>query len=239
MIDWTRVQAALTRAGYPCGKADGQDGPMTWTALFAYAAGRQADPVLSAIGKAAASWLSDHAIAASPARLAEFIAQTAHETGGYTRFEEDLRYSAAGLLSTFPSHFTPAQARAAVGRPVEIASRAYGGRMGNAPYPAKDGYTYRGRGMLQLTGRSAYATYGPLLGLDLVAEPDLAADPADSLVIALQVWNRMQVNVCCDRGDWLGARGLTNAGQMRPPKPPNGLADVAVRRAPLLALLTA
>ena len=237
MLDWTHVQAALTRAGFPCGKIDGQPGPLTWTALFAYAAGRQPDAVLKAIGAKAANWLTTDDIAQTAPRLAEFIAQTAHETGGYTVFEEDLRYSAATMLAQWPTHFTAAQARAAVGHPIEIASRAYGGRMGNAPYPSREGYVYRGRGQLMLTGKNAYAKYQQATGLPLMTEPELAADPADSLVIATLVWRDMQVNVCCDRGDFYGARGLTNAGSVRPKVTPIGLDDVAVRRTRLLAVL--
>ena len=231
MIDWTKVQAALTRVGYPCGKPDGSDGPLTYTAVFAYAAGRQPDAVLSAIGRAAANWLHGDAIAQTPARLAEFVAESGNETGGFTRFEEDLSYSAPTLCAQWPSHFTPAQAAVCVGRPIEIASRAYGGRMGNAPYPSKDGWTYRGRGMLQLTGKAAYAEFGPLVGLDLVDNPDLAADPADSLVIAREFWRLRGVNAAIDRGDFTAARQLTNGGTI-------GLQAVAQRRAKILTILS-
>jgi putative chitinase len=215
MIDWASSQAALTRAGYPCGKADGKPGPLTFTALFAFAAGRQPDEVIRALGAAAAKWLADDSICNFPRRVAEFVAQCANETGGFVRFEEDLRYSAPTLLKQWSRYFTPAQAAAAVGKPVEIASRAYGGRMGNAPYPSKDGYIYRGRGMLQLTGRDNYETYGKALGLPLLTEPDLAADPADSLIIARDFWR---------------ARQITNGGTI-------GLAAVEARRVKLLKVL--
>ncbi|UAK25662.1 hypothetical protein [Sphingomonas nostoxanthinifaciens] len=139
--------------------------------MFAYATQRPADITIAAIGAAAAKWIRGDAIAQTPARLAEFVAQTCNETGGFTRFEEDLRYSAATMLAQWPTHFTAAQAAACVGRPVEIACRAYGGRMGNAAPPAKDGWLYRGRGMLQQTGKAAYARFGQMVGLDLLGNP--------------------------------------------------------------------
>ncbi|WP_263282714.1 glycoside hydrolase family 19 protein [Sphingomonas nostoxanthinifaciens] len=163
--------------------------------------------------------------------MAEFVAQTCNETGGFTRFEEDLRYSAATMLAQWPKHFTAAQAVACVGRPVDIACRAYGGRMGNAAPPAKDGWLYRGRGMLQLTGKAAYAQFGQLVGLDLVANPDLAADPADSLVIAREFWRAAGVNAAVDTGNFTKARQLTKGGTI-------GLANVAAIRARLLRVLT-
>src|SRR5207253_4318443 len=128
--------------------------------------------------------------------------QISNETGGFSRFEEDLRYRAATMLRQWPSHFTAETAAASVGKPVEIASRAYGGRMGNAPYPSQDGYTYRGRGALQLTGRAAYKRYGELTGLDLENHPDLAADPDGSILIALAFFKDNHVNAAIDAGDF-------------------------------------
>ncbi|UAK24171.1 glycoside hydrolase family 19 protein [Sphingomonas nostoxanthinifaciens] len=231
MIDWKGIaQPALSRAGYYAGATDGDDGPKTYTAVFAYAAQRPADITIAAIGMAAAKWIKGDPIAQTPARLAEFVAQTCNETGGFTRFEEDLRYSAAALLAQWPTHFTAAQAAACVGRPVDIACRAYGGRMGNVAPPAKDGWLYRGRGMLQLTGKAAYARFGQLVGLDLVGNPDLAADPADSLVIAREFWRAAGVNAAVDAGNFAKARQLTNGGSI-------GLANVAAIRARLLRVL--
>jgi putative chitinase len=236
MIEWAKVQAALTRAGFACGMADGVPGPLTFTALFAFAASRQPDETIRALGRAAAAWLVGGSgdpgdpIVQTPARLAEFIAQCCNETGGFVRFEEDLRYSAAKMKSQWPTHFTQAQAKAAVGNPVEIASRAYGGRNGNAPYPSDDGYRYRGRGMLQLTGKANYAKYGKRLNLPLLAQPDLAADPADSLVIAREFWRDGKVNDAIDRGDFMKARRITNGGLI-------GLEAVGARRTRLLQVL--
>lgn len=231
MIDWARVQSALDRAGHPCGAPDGAPGPLTFTALFAYAADRDEDAGLHTLGRAGAAWLPADPICVTPTRLAEFVAQCANETGGFRRFEENLRYSAAAMVQLWPRRFTRAQALASVGKPKEIAARAYGGRMGNAPYPALDGWTYRGRGMLQLTGKDNYALFGRLTGLPLLEQPDLAADPADSLVIAREFWRRGRVNDAIDRGDFTEARRITNGGSI-------GMDHVAALRRKLLEVLS-
>lgn len=238
MIDWASVQAALARAGYPCGAPDEKPGPRTWTALFASAAGRTADAGIAAIGAAGAQQLVGDPIAATPARLAEFLAQTGHETGGYTRFEEDLCYSARGLAATWPARYAldpvakvkqpNARARALAGKPQAIANDVYAGRMGNTA-PA-DGWQYRGRGLLMLTGRAQYDFYGRLLGLDLIGNPNLGEDSATSLLIARAFWRQAQVNVAIDRCDFVDARRRTNGGTI-------GLDDVAARRCRLLQIL--
>jgi len=148
------------------------------------------------------------------------------------------------LVEQWPDHFTPAQARAAVGKPIEIAGRAYGGRMGNAPYPSRDGWLFRGRGALQLTGRRIYAFYAELLGLPLLTQPDLAADPATSLAIAVAFWEQGRVNAAVDDGDFAGARRITNVGNRYARRRgklvvPIGLAGVAAKRARLLPVLAA
>jgi putative chitinase len=208
-------------------------------ALFAFAAGRAPDRVTDAIAEAAARLFPAYAMT-SRARIAEFVAQTAHETGGYRRFEEDLDYGAAGLARTWPGRFAEANgdpnaaARALAHRPEAIANSAYARpREGNV-HPG-DGWRYRGRGMLQLTFRANYRRAGRAIGIDLEAQPDLAADPATSVHIALDYWRRCAINACCDAGDFAGARGLTNCGTRTPPAPPIGLADVAARRERILA----
>ncbi|KKC24734.1 hypothetical protein WP12_17755 [Sphingomonas sp. SRS2] len=148
----------------------------------------------------------------TPARLANLIAQCANETGGFTTFTENLNYRAERLVAIWPRHFSPAVAALCVGKPVEIASRAYGGRMGNAPWPSTDGYDFRGRGMLQLTGRDNYAAADRRLGIGLAYHPDMAAQPAISLLIACDFWRAGEVNAACDRGDLREARRITNGG---------------------------
>lgn len=223
MIDWTKAQAKLGV------RADGIAGPRTYGTLLAVAAGRAQDAATTSVAVALAENAASYAVT-TPARLAEFVAQIANETGGFKAFEEDLRYRASTMLAQWPKHFTPAQAAAAVGHPVEIASRAYGGRMGNAPYPSTDGYTYRGRGALQLTGRSAYAKFGAAISKPLIAHPELAADPGVSTVVALEFFKQLGVFAAVDAGDFVRARKLTNGGDI-------GLENVARIRARLLRVL--
>lgn len=213
--------------------------------LLATAAGRGADAAMRAIAAAAARHFAGYGLV-TRARVAEFIGQVAHETGGFARFEEDLRYSAARLAEVWPGRFAidpraPAKqpnaaAHALAGRPEALAEQVYA-RPEEGNVRPGDGWRYRGRGLLQLTFRNNYLAAGLRLGLDLVGNPDLAADPATSVPIALDFWARAGVNACCDRADWRGARGLTNCGTATPKVAPVGLEDVARRRARVLALL--
>lgn len=199
--------------------------------LFQRLAAASADPaVVQAMARSFAAHAPAYGQDRTKARIADFVAQISNETGGFTRFEEDLRYRAATMLRQWPTHFTTATAAASVGKPVEIASRAYGGRMGNAPYPSRDGYDYRGRGALQLTGRAAYRLMGERLGLPLEAQPALAADPAVSVQIALEFYKENEVNAAIDAGNVTKARGITNGGSI-------GLDEVNRRRTIALQVL--
>ena len=222
MIDWKKAQSALGCT------ADGLPGPATYAALYAHAAGRAPDAAIGTRGAAAATHFAAFGMTTAP-RIAEFVAQTCHETSGFRQFEENLAYRAATLRRLWPKRFTEAQAAAAVGNPVEIAGRAYGGRMGNAAYPSEEGYLYRGRGDLQLTGKSNYTRFGTLLGLDLVGSPDLAAREAGP-PIAVQFIKLNNGNAAVDAGDFKEARRLINGGA-------NGLDEVARIRERLLAVL--
>ena len=233
--------ARLGAAGFPAAAGDAG----TMIALFAFAAGRKPDPVGAAIGASAAAHFPAYEMN-TVNRIAEFVAQTAHETGGYTKFEEGLNYSAQGLANTWPSRFAVdpkakvkgpnAQAQALARQPEAIANAVYA-RPEEGNVQPGDGWRYRGRGMLQLTFRDNYKRIGDRLGIDLVGHPDRAADPATSLLIALDFWKHGEVNDCCDCGDWFGARGLTNCGSRTPKVAPIGLDDVAARRARLLTVL--
>jgi putative chitinase len=227
MIDWKPVQTRLNAAGFACGAPDGAAGPATFTALYAYAARRQPDDAIRLRGKVAAAHFAEYGMTTAP-RIAEFVAQCCNETGGFTRFEENLRYGAAALVKQWPTHFTAEQADAAVGNPIEIASRAYGGRMGNAPWPSHDGYTYRGRYDLQLTGKANYQRFGALLGIDLATNPD-AAPPEVGPLIALEFFRLGNVNAAVDAGDFVEARRITNGGVI-------GLENVATIRNRILEL---
>jgi putative chitinase len=224
MIDWRTAQGRLGLT------ADGIPGKNTYAALFKRLGPNAAPAVLTSLGIAAAVHFPRYGIADTPERLADFLAQTANETGGYTAFVENLNYRADRLVAIWPSHFTPAQAQAAVGNPREIASRAYGGRMGNAPYPSDDGYRFRGMGMLQLTGRGNYEATNKRLGIGLDTDPEMAAVPALSLLIACDFYQHNMVLAAIDVGDPTLARQRTNGGTI-------GLDHVNALRAQILPVL--
>ncbi|MCA8884109.1 MAG: glycoside hydrolase family 19 protein [Rhodobacteraceae bacterium] len=122
----------------------------------------------------------------NPARLAAIFGQCAHESGGYLHRFENLNYSASSLQRVFRKYFpTAAIAQDYHRQPERIANRAYGDRMGNGPESSGDGYRYRGRGYLQLTGKASYDSFGRAIGLDLVKDPDLAADPGTAWLVAV------------------------------------------------------
>jgi len=116
--------------------------------------------------------------------VANAMGEFTEECGGGTEVEENLNYRAAVLHSQWPSHFTMDQAQAMQHQPRLIANQAYNGRMGNHP-GSNDGWSFRGRGPAQTTGRDAYARLGKLLGLDLVSHPELINTPEHFLECGL------------------------------------------------------
>jgi putative chitinase len=214
--------------------------------LLEHVAGRKADDSIRAVAAALAAHAPAYGQDKTPERMAEFVAQIAHETGGFTRFEENLRYSARRLMQVWPRRF-PTLASAFPyawdssdpdREDQALANKTYGGRMGNEDDGTadNDGWDYRGRGALQLTGLDQYKAAGEALGLPLVDQPDLAADPAIGTLIALHFFKQNGVNAYIDRGDFKAARGITNAGDPNFANP-HGLAEVAQRRRKALEVL--
>jgi putative chitinase len=112
----------------------------------------------------------------TPLRLAHFLAQCGHESGGFRATQENLNYSAKGLMGIFKKYFpTQALAEQYQRKPEAIASRVYGGRMGNGTEPTKEGYKFRGRGYIQLTGKDNYTAFGKAINEDMVSNPDKVA----------------------------------------------------------------
>jgi putative chitinase len=110
-------------------------------------------------------------------RAAMFLAQVAHESGECRHLIENLNYSAEALLRTWPSRFDPAMAHHYARQPEAIANIAYAGRMGNGDRASGDGWRYRGRGLIQVTGRGNYREAGDVLKLPLLDQPDLLLEP--------------------------------------------------------------
>jgi putative chitinase len=111
----------------------------------------------------------------TPLRLAHFLAQCSHESAGFKVFQENLNYSASGLKNIFSKYFPGNLNESYARQPQKIASRVYGGRMGNGVESTGEGYKFRGRGALQTTGKENYKKLGNFLGVDLIDNPDLVA----------------------------------------------------------------
>jgi putative chitinase len=108
-------------------------------------------------------------------RLAHFLAQCSHESGGFKAVSENLNYSADGLKKIFPKYFPGNLAESYARNSEKIASKVYGGRMGNGDETTKEGFKFRGRGYIQLTGKANYTNFAKFIGEDTVANPDLVA----------------------------------------------------------------
>ena len=111
----------------------------------------------------------------TPLRLAHFLAQAGHESGGFKAVTENLNYGAKGLLSVFPKYFNGETAALYERKPEKIANIVYASRMGNGDKATGDGYKFRGRGYIQLTGRNNYVEFSKAINEDLTANPDLVA----------------------------------------------------------------
>lgn len=145
-------------------------------------------------------------------REAAFVAQCAHESNGFTVLVENLNYSAAGLLGTFKKYFTPQQATDYARQPERIANRVYANRLGNGNEASGDGWRYRGRGLIQITGLANYRACGRALGVDLVANPALLEDPQHAALSAGWFWQTNGCNELADAADFEALTRRINGG---------------------------
>ena len=136
----------------------------------------------------------------SPKRAAHFIAQVMAETGALRSMTENMNYSRIGLLKTFPKYFNDANVSFYARNPERIGNRVYANRMGNGSEGSGDGYRYRGRGMLQLTGRQNYEAFNKsdCCTEDVVRFPDKVASYYLNMVSALWFWQRNKLNEMAD-----------------------------------------
>jgi putative chitinase len=222
-INWKLVQLSLGVT------PDGVPGRRTYTALFEHMAPKASPTILASLGNAAAVHFPKYGAAENAARLADFLAETCNESGGYSQFEENLNYSAKRLMEVWPSRFPSiAEAQPYANNPVQLANKVYGGRMGNIQ--PGDGWAYRGRGLLELTGRGNYEGTDRRLGIGLDINPDLAAVPALSLLIALDFYTTNNVWSVLDTGHPIEARKITNGGTV-------GLDNVNILRARAMEII--
>ena len=132
-------------------------------------------------------------------RLAHFLAQCAHESGNFKAVSENLNYSVDGLKKIFPKYFPGNLAESYAKQPEKIASRVYGSRMGNGDESTKEGFKFRGRGYIQLTGKSNYSKFTQFIGEDCVSNPDLVATKYP-LASAAFFFNSNNLWSICDKG---------------------------------------
>jgi putative chitinase len=131
----------------------------------------------------------------SPACIATFLAQIAHESNECRNFEEDLRFTAEELVLMWPRHFPDLAAALPYERnPEKLANYVYANRMGNGPPQSCDGYRYRGRGLIRIVGRANYASAGAALGIDLTRQPELMFVPRNAALSAAWVWKKFGLN---------------------------------------------
>ena len=136
----------------------------------------------------------------SSLRLAHFLAQCGHESGGFRLTQENLNYSAKGLNNIFKKYFpTEASAASYARNPQKIANKVYGNRMGNGDEASGDGYKFRGRGYIQLTGKDNYKAFSTFIGEDCIANPDLIATKYP-LTSAAFFFHRNKLWEICDKG---------------------------------------
>jgi putative chitinase len=199
-------------------KDDGIVGDGTWNKLFL----TTAQPTLTAVPAPTTILVSsfkldklkghipDSVIAAIPdtaakfnitnvLRLAHFLAQAGHESGQFKATSENLNYSSKGLLGIFPRYFNTATAEQYARKPEMIASKVYGGRMGNGAEVTKDGYKFRGRGYIQLTGKDNYTQFDKTVPEDILANPDLVATKY-ALMSAAWFFDKNKLWGICDKG---------------------------------------
>lgn len=158
----------------------------------------------------------------TPLRVAAFIAQCAHESANFTRLEENLNYRWQTLRKVFPKYFpTDAIAQEYASRPDKkeaIANRAYGNRMGNGPEESGDGYRYRGRGLIQLTGKNNYTTFAKSLDIPVEEAVEYLETFDGAVQSACWFWDTNNLNKWADEGDMVTLTKKINGGT-------NGLED--------------
>lgn len=165
----------------------------------------------------------------SQKQVAAWIAQTAHESGGYVLLQENLNYSADGMAAIWPNRFAvlgpdkkpikkdgknqPNKFALALHRkPEMIANVVYSARMGNGAIESGDGWKFRGRGLKQLTGKTNYTKCGEGLGMDLISKPDLLLQPQYAALSAAWFWAENKCGPLADAGDFVGLTKRINGG---------------------------
>jgi putative chitinase len=156
-------------------------------------------------------------------RQACFIGQCQHESNNFKTLEENLHYSADGLMRVWPSRFTDKiVADAYANNPEKIANKVYAGRMGNGDEESSDGWAFHGRGLIQLTGRDSYDKFGKAVGVVFTGQPQLLVEPNYAALSAGWFWNKTGLNDLADAQEYGQMTKRINGGTL-------GLDDRIVR----------
>lgn len=150
----------------------------------------------------------------TPMRIAMYLSQVMHESGNLHHYEENLNYSAEGLLKTFPRYFTEETAKEYAHQPLRIANRVYANRMGNGNEASGDGYKFKGRGLIQMTGRSMYQRFNDSEWCteNVLECPDKVASYPLDQVSAMWFWTEHKLNEVADKGDVDKVTKIINGG---------------------------
>lgn len=149
----------------------------------------------------------------TPLRAAAFLAHVGHESAGLTRLTENLNYSWHGLMKTWPSRFkTEQEARNYANQPQAIANKVYANRMGNGDEASGDGWRYRGKGLIQITGRTNHLLCGMWLDLDLLNRPELLLEMSHAADSAAWFWQNNYLNELADEADMRRMTQRINGG---------------------------
>jgi len=150
----------------------------------------------------------------TPERVAAFLAQTAHESGGYTAIKENLNYKAESLCRVWPRYFNPSNANEYAHQPEKIANRAYANRMGNGPEESGDGWKFCGRGLIQLTGKDNYTRYAQATEQTLDEASEHLSTFEGCVQSAAWFWEANNLNQYADSGDILTMTKRINGGTL-------------------------
>lgn len=163
-------------------------------------------------------------------RVACYLAQAGHESAGLTSCIENLNYGAPGLLSTFAKYFTPAQAASYARQPERIANRVYANRMGNGPEASGDGWRYRGKGLMQVTGKANHIAFAKWIGMTLDDATAYLTTVEGAVMGAIWFWTAHDLNDLADADRITDMTKVINGGV-------NGLAERKTLWRDALALL--
>ena len=186
--------------------ADGLVGPSTWVEMFPPTTSLECTALHSKLIKVVPATVvaqieanASVFVGKTELQMAHFLAQCSEESMGFTKVSENLNYSEMSLAKIFDRHFTDAEIAHYAHQPEKIANRVYANRMGNGDEASGDGWLYRGRGNIQMTGKSMYALFSKFIGEDCVANPDLVATKYP-LISAVFYFTYRKIWVVCNKG---------------------------------------